>query len=144
MTPTAFSRTRLQKSCTTSKPTSASSNAVRTSLSASSTVASSSSATPWNFCLAVRNPFVSVSNIGAQFSVPGRAGLARPLRLHPPRSPPRRGVLALALGEVEVVAEVLAGHQAQLLGGGEADLGGLVGEAVEEPVGAVLALVALP
>ena len=64
MTPTALSRTRLQKSCTTSKPTSASSSAVRTSFSASSTVFSSSSATPWNFCLAVRNPLVSVSNMG--------------------------------------------------------------------------------
>src|SRR5678815_3172895 len=64
MTPTAFSFTRAQKSCTTSKPTSASSSAVRTSFSASSTVASSSSARPWNRCLADRNPFVSVSNIG--------------------------------------------------------------------------------
>ena len=64
MTPTAFSFTRWQKSCTTSKPTSASSSAVRTSFSASSTVASSSSASPWNRCFAVRNPLVSVSNIG--------------------------------------------------------------------------------
>ena len=38
MTPTAFSLTRWQKSCTTSNPTSASSSAVRTSFSASSTV----------------------------------------------------------------------------------------------------------
>jgi len=68
MTPVALSRTRWQKSCTTSKPTSASSSDVRTSLSASSTVASSSSARPWNRCFALRKPFVSVSNIGAESS----------------------------------------------------------------------------
>ncbi len=67
MMPTAFSRTRLQNSCTTSKPTSASSSAVRTSARAASTVASSSSARPWNFCLADRKPLVSVSNMRPAF-----------------------------------------------------------------------------
>jgi len=63
MTPTAFSRDALAKVLHHVETDVRFQKAVRTSFSASSTVASSSSATPWNFCLAVRNPFVSVSNM---------------------------------------------------------------------------------
>src|SRR5580692_7382127 len=146
MTPTALSRTRLQKSCTTSKPTSASSSEVRTSARAASTVASSSSARPWNFCFALRKPLVSVSNIAAESSIylGNRLTVPRLATGLPPLLPARLGLLALALGQVEVVAEVLARDEAQLLRGREANLGRLVREAVEQPGDAVGALVRLP
>src|SRR5579872_775718 len=64
--------------------------------------------------------------------------------LEPPGFPPRAGVFAFALGEVEVVAEVLAGEDAQLVGGGVADLGDLVRQAGEQPVDAVVVLMACP
>src|SRR5687768_11844353 len=98
MTPVAFSLTRWQKSWTTSKPTSASSSAVRTSLSASSTVPSSSSATPWNFCFADRKPLVSVSNMGG--------GIYHGFGPSPPPTPPG----ARGRGPFDRSRSVLVGH----------------------------------
>ena len=152
MTPTAFSLTRWQKSCTTSKPTSASSSAVRTSLSASSTVASSSSASPWKRCFALRNPLVSVSNIGRgtyhdaalRAGRVGRYVAAGAARFVPPGLPALARLLALPARQIEVVAEVLAGERPQLLFGGRADLGRLVRETLEQPLDPVVVLVLLP
>src|SRR5215471_5979721 len=142
MTPTAFSLTRLQKSCTTSKPTSASSSAVRTSLSASSTVVSSSSASPWNRCLAARNPLVSVSNIGRRENYHTNRGsrgrrrlglLAAAAGLVPPGLPAGPRPVAFAARQIEVIAEVLAGQLAQFVLGRGPDLGLLVTESLEQP-----------
>src|SRR5580692_4834779 len=86
--------------------------------------------------------------MGAQSSTapPQGAALARRLSslLGPPGLPAGAGRLPGAAGEIEGVTEVFAGERAQLLLGGLPDLGGLVGEPLEQPIDPIVVLVLLP
>src|SRR5262249_60769226 len=65
-------------------------------------------------------------------------------RLLPPARPPLARLLALALGQVVVIAEVLAGHALQLLAGAEAHVVLRMHQPVDHPLDAMAPGVLLP